>query len=258
MYQLARVCLISSFSGLLLLIPMTILASELDKGEKQAAINHKQSQKSQQRIDKRDNEMRTARAEYLHNERMADVTEAYNHQINLLVSSQKKELSDLQTQLESIEEADQSVLPMLTRMVNTLRQFISADLPFLHLERQKRQAKLDALLLRADVSVAEKYRQILEAYMVEVQYGRTFEAYSASLEQDNKKRQVNYLRLGRTALYYQTLNGQESGLWQPSIQEWQVLTKTQNLTLRKAIQIARQQQVPELIDLPLPQLESDS
>ena len=94
--------------------------------------------------------------------------------------------------------------------------------------------------------------------MVEVQYGRTFEAYSGRLNQDDSKRQVNFLRLGRTALYYQTLGGQESGLWQPTLQRWQVLTEEQSLTLRKAIQIAQQQQVPSLIDLPLPALESRS
>jgi len=92
--------------------------------------------------------------------------------------------------------------------------------------------------------------------MVEVQYGRTFEAYSGRLVQDGSNRQVSFLRLGRTALYYQTLSGQESGLWTPTEQRWQVLSEEHNLTLRKAIQIAQQQQVPSLLDLPLPELES--
>lgn len=238
--------------------PISLQASELIRSEKQTSAGHTLAQQSQQRIDKIDEVTREMRAEYLSTERMSDVTEAYNRQISLLVKSQERELADLNAQLQSIEETDQAVLPMLNRMVEMLHKFVAADLPFLSEERQKRLIKLDTLLLRADVSVAEKYRQILEAYMVEVHYGRTFEAYSGRLRLDDSNRQVNFLRLGRTALYYQTLGGQESGLWQPSQQRWQVLTEEQNLTLRKAIQIAQQQQVPSLIDLPLPALESRS
>ncbi|WP_370280463.1 DUF3450 domain-containing protein [Pontibacterium sp.] len=235
-----------------------LLASELTSSERQASANHKQAQRSQQRIDKMDDVTREMRAEYLGTERMSDVTEAYNRQIRLLVESQERELADLNAQLQSIEETDQAVLPMLSRMVETLRKFVVADLPFLTEERQKRLDKLNDLLLRADVSVAEKYRQILEAYMVEVRYGRTFEAYSGRLHQEGNSRQVNFLRLGRTALYYQTLGGQESGLWLQAQKRWQILTEKQNLALRKAMQIAQQQQIPSLIDLPLPALESRS
>jgi hypothetical protein len=189
---------------------------------------------------------------------MADVTDAYNRQISLLVESQQRELTDLQEQLKSIEETDQAVLPMLNRMLDTLQRFTRIDLPFLPEERSQRLKKLQGLLLRADVSVAEKYRQIVEAYMVEVQYGQTFEAYSGGLEIGGNRRQVSFLRLGRTALYYQALGGQESGLWLQDEDRWQLLTEEQNLALRKAIQIALQQQVPSLIDLPLPSPEARS
>lgn len=253
-----KTLLAASMLSLSAAYPAGALANELTSGEKKISSSHNVAKKSQQRIDQMDLATREARAEYLSNERMADVTEAYNRQIRLLVDSQERELADLQAQLDSIEETDQAVLPMLNRMVDTLKKFVIADLPFLEEERDKRLTKLDALLLRADVSVAEKYRQILEAYMVEVQYGRTFEAYSGRLSQDGSNRQVNFLRLGRTALYYQTLGGQESGLWQPAEQRWQVLTEEQNLTLRKAIQIAQQQKVPTLIDLPLPKSEARS
>ena len=249
-----KVCIIHLF----FIFPVITWADSLNQTEKLVLINHKMANQSQQRINNIENETNTMRAKYLDNERLSDVNEAYNYQVSLMVDSQEHELADLNLQLQSIEETEVAVLPMLSRMVETLGKFVAEDLPFLNDERQKRLSKLDELLLRADVSVAEKYRQILEAYMVEVQYGRTFEAYSGQLEQLNSNRQVYYLRLGRTAFYYQALNGQESGLWQHSIKQWQILTQEQGLTLRKAIQIAQQQQVPSLIDLPLPMLESNS
>ncbi|MGY8872858.1 MAG: DUF3450 domain-containing protein [Pseudomonadales bacterium] len=244
--------------SLLMLASQALQAGQLTNGEVKTTTSHAGAQQSQHRIDNIDAALQEARAEYLDNERMADVTEAYNRQISLLVESQHRELTDLQLQLKSIEETDQAVLPMLNRMLDTLQRFTRIDLPFLPEERSKRLKKLEGLLLRADVSVAEKYRQIVEAYMVEVQYGQTFEAYSGGLDISGNRRQVSFLRLGRTALYYQTLGGQESGLWLQTEERWKLLTEEQNLALRKAIHIALQQQVPSLIDLPLPSIEARS
>lgn len=228
---------------------------ELTQGTKSTVARHQQNNASQQRVEKMDKATLTAKDQFLDNQRLADLTEAYNQQLSLLVESQRQELADLQMQLDSIDETDRAVLPMLSQMVDNLGRFIDADLPFLPKEREQRLEKLRTLVTRADVSVAEKYRQILEAYLVEVQYGRTFEAYAGELTLPSGVQQVNFLRLGRMVLYYQTLGGGKSGLWQPLSQQWQTLDEAQNLTLRKAIQIARQQQIPSLINLPLPKSE---
>ena len=230
------------------------MANELPRGTSQTVQTHARDQLSQKKIDKIDLSTREAAQEYLSNERTSDVTEAYNQQVSLLVDAQRQEMADLKEQIQSIEETDRAVLPMLNEMVQGLSRFISADTPFLLKERHERLARLEKLLLRADVSVAEKYRQILEAYSVEVQYGRTFEAYRGSLTQNNDQ-QVLFLRLGRAALYYQTLSGLQSGMWEPAVGDWVALSETQNLELTKAIQIAQQQQVPTLLNLPLPELE---
>lgn len=233
-------------------------ANELAVGTKQTVSTHNKSQQSQNRIDSIDKNTQAAVDEYLTNERLSDVTEAYNAQVAVLISSQQDEITDLEAQIASIEETDQAVLPMLNKMVQTIGEFVASDTPFLLSEREERLDKLEALLLRADVSVAEKYRQILEAYAVEVQYGRTFEAYNGALNQikgTQNSQQVTFLRLGRSVLYYQTLNGVESALWQPNSQSWHVLDDAQNLELTQAIQIARQQQVPSLLNLPLPKME---
>ena len=47
------------------------------------------------------------------------------------------------------------MLPLLNVMVDQLRQFIAGDLPFLPVEREQRLRRLEQLLDRADVSVAE-------------------------------------------------------------------------------------------------------
>jgi hypothetical protein len=52
-------------------------------------------------------------------------------------------------------------------------------------------------------------------------------------------------------LYYQTLDSEESGRWSVARGGWEVLDDQFNWSIRKAISVARQQSVPELLQLPL-------
>jgi len=236
---------------------------ELERAVQSAGKSHQQSIHSQEKVNGLSEQAQIKVDQYLTNQRQAEITEAYNAQLTILIGSQQQELKDIQVQIDSIEETERAMLPMLNTMVSNLSDFVTQDTPFLIRERQGRISKLEKLLTRADVSVAEKYRQILEAYMVEVGYGRTIEAYSGEITMGKEsvvkhsrsdQHHVNFLRMGRVGLYYQSLNGLESGLWLPLEQRWRHLDDTQNQVLTKAIQVARQQKVPKLLDLPLPPL----
>lgn len=228
----------------------------LDQANAKVVQGHGQNTRSQQKINQLDDASRAAYDEFRALERQSDLVEAYNDQLQKLVDAQQQEITDLDSQIQSLDQTEQAVLPMLARMVDMLARFVDADSPFLSQERADRIERLEALLARADVSLAEKYRQILEAYLIEVDYGRTMEAYVGELALDGQSsRQVNFLRVGRTALYYQTLDGRESGLWQPSTANWQPLAQAQLPELDKAIRIAWQQAVPVLLEMPLPKPE---
>src|SRR3546814_4645599 len=90
--------------------------------------------------------------------------------------------------------SQEAVTPQMSRMVEVLGEFIAADLPCLPEERADRLAGLQDLLPRADVSLAEKYRRILEAYQIESDYGRTLEAWRGELPGDAESRSVEFLR----------------------------------------------------------------
>ncbi len=183
--------------------------------------------------------------------------DAYNSQLEKLITAQQQELNSTEQQLASLEQTELTVLPLLEQMQAGLRRFVEADLPFLQSEREERLQRLDNLLSRADVSLAEKYRQLLNAYQTEVEYGRTLEAYSGELIGAAGSREVNFIRLGRTALYYQTRDGQESGIWNAGSGQWDSLPDSQNVAVHKAIQLARQQVVPDLLTLPLPAITQE-
>ena len=122
------------------------------------------------------------------------------------------------------------------------------DIPFLPEERQFRVAELQTIMERADVSLAEKYRRVLEAYQVETEYGRTIEAYQDELELDERIRTVNFLRIGRVGLYYLTLDGQQAGVWDEG---WRPLDSQYRQAIDKGLKVAKKQLPPDLLVLPV-------
>ena len=50
------------------------------------------------------------------------------------------------------------------------------------------------------MTAGEKFRRIMEAYLVELDFGRTIEAYRGELNLDNAVKTVNFLRVGRLGL----------------------------------------------------------
>ena len=83
----------------------------------------------------------------------------------------------------------------MLKMIDALDQFVELDMPFLLEERRQRVAFLRTLLERSDVTVAEKFRRLLEAYEIENDYGRTIESYKGSLDVDGASREVDFLRI---------------------------------------------------------------
>lgn len=220
--------------------------------ENKLTKSYQTAAKVQERIDGLDDKTRQDYYEYVQTVRQVEQIEKYNKQVQALVVSQQSELEDLQQQLKSLQETEQTALPLLSDMFSTLKRFIERDLPFLMKERLERITRLEGVLSRSDVSVAEKYRQVLEAYQIEVEYGRTLEANTGVLRVSGQAdREVTFLRLGRVGLYYQTSDGQQSGQWNASESGWEVLDSSLNWSIQKGIQMALQQTVPELLELPI-------
>ncbi len=234
-------------------LPVTSLAqsaTERALGEGEALMAD--AQRSQQRIDQLDDATRDALARYRQAIEQKEQLAGYNEQLRDMVVTQRQELDDLQAQLATIEETQAEVLPMLQRMVRSLEQFIALDLPFLEDERADRVSQIKTLMMRPEVTVAEKYRRVLEAYQIESDYGRTVESWRDDLEVDGAVRVVEFLRLGRLILFYQTLDGHTQGYWNPTARGWQALPSGYHRTLEQGLKIARQQQTPVMLRLPLP------
>ena len=139
----------------------------------------------------------------------------------------------------------------MLRMVDALETFVDLDIPLLLGERHKRIAQLRELLARADVENSEKYRRIMEAYQIENEYGRTIEAYQDTLPVDGQDRTMDFLRIGRVALLYQTPDGKQTGAWDQRERRWVQLPDEYRDAIRKGIRIAHKETAPDLIRVPV-------
>ena len=177
--------------------------------------------------------------------------EIYNLQLQKLIDSQVQEIESIVRQTEEIESIETGALPLMIKMTSTLGEIIDLDVPFLTAEREQRVASLSSLIDRADVTAGEKFRRIMEAYLVEVDYGRTIEAYRGELAMSGEARTVDFLRIGRVGLYYQTLDGEESGHWNARRGEFERLDDSARRPIMLGLRVARKQAPPELLSLPI-------
>lgn len=207
--------------------------------------------KSQKKIDGLSDATRKMLDQYRSATHQIETLKTYNAHLNKLLSSQQQEKASLDDQLKEIETTQREIVPLILRMLDSLDRFVTLDLPFLPEERAQRIAGLKEMIVRADVTNAEKFRRILEAYQVENDYGNTIEAYRADLTLDGVTSSVDFLRLGRVALYYQRFDGSETGYWNKEQKQWQPLSEDYRNTIRNGLRIARKETAPDLLVLPV-------
>jgi hypothetical protein len=99
--------------------------------------------------------------------------------------------------------------------------------------------------------VSEKYRLILEAYQIELDYGRTLDAYEGRLGEGPDARTVEFARLGRVSLMYRTLDGSETGYCDANQNTW-VVDNSYAEQIEEAIRVARREGAAELLIVPVP------
>jgi hypothetical protein len=199
---------------------------------------------SQKRIEQLDDEASKAAAEYRRMLAEAQSLKGYNDQLAEQVKSQTTQMAEMTRQLDEIQTTAREVLPMMTKMLDALVQFVRLDLPFLPEERASRVAQLQDVMSRADVSVSEKYRRLVEAYQIEIEYGRTMEAYQGKVD----AKTVEFLRVGRVALMYQTLDGKETGYWDMDSHKW-VQDNDYKDHVIAALKVAKKQSAPDFVSV---------
>jgi predicted RNase H-like nuclease (RuvC/YqgF family) len=210
-----------------------------------------QAQAAQDQIDETQERTRDIVDEYRAVTKEVDGLVVYNTLLQRQITDQEEELNNLRTSIDSVTVIERQILPLLTRMIEGLERFVALDMPFLLEERTDRVESLASLLERADVTAAEKFRVVMEAWQIENEYGRTIETYTGELEIDGTNREVDFLRIGRVILVYQTPDGASSGVWDQANRQWVAVGSDYRNSIRQGLRLARGQASPEILLLPV-------
>lgn len=227
-------------------------STPVDEALEVQATSDSEAQQSQQEVDELADEITASIAENRRLTQRINRLRIYNQNLSTLVADQESQKQSLQQEIDGFGAIEQGVVPLMTEMIATLRRFVDLDMPFLQKERFDRLARLDSNMARSDLTVSEKYRQIVEAYQIEVSYGRNIEAYIGTLAIDGVERKVDLLRVGRVVLAYQTLDRSESGFWDKTSGQWTALDDSYRREIADGLRIARRQMAPRLLELPIP------
>jgi DNA repair exonuclease SbcCD ATPase subunit len=238
--------------GALLAITPVFSKNHLDKAMDVEIESQSAAQVSQQKVEQLDDQSRQMLEEYRQLTQQLARTKRSNDELQVKVTQQTAEIAHIQNELEEIERLRHDLDPLMQKMLQTLGELIDLDTPFLEQERQARVTALEQAFADRKGTISERFRQVLEAYQIEADYGRHIEAYQGEIkQQDGIGKIVDFLRLGRVALFYQTLDGQEGGIWDNQRRVWRPLNTQDMAGIKKALRIAKKQLPPDLMELPL-------
>ena len=101
-----------------------------------------------------------------------------------------------------------------------------------------------------NVSPAEQYRRVLNAYKIEVTYGMGIDSYEGA-HPTKPGNVVNFVRFGRTSFVYVTKDESEIAVYDLGNKAWKVLGDADAIQLRQAIRIAKGEAAPGLVFAPV-------
>lgn len=211
----------------------------------------KSAAQSQEKINKLTEQTQTKLQQYQTVNKEIDGLNVYNAQLQKQLQSQYDEMSSLNVDIDRVSVIERQITPLMIRMIDGLEQFVDLDVPFLPEERANRIAGLKELMDRADVAVSEKFRRVLEAYQVEMGYGRSIEAYQGLIDVNGQERDVDFLRIGRVALVYITRDGSYAGRWDQETKAWQKADDEFRMHITKGLRMAKKQLAPDLLVMPI-------
>lgn len=235
--------------ALVLLLP-AVHAQVLESSVKTETGINKAASSSQKRVTSLAQQTADLLAEYRQVVRETESLKIYNDNLERVVMDQRAEVVSINEQLNGLEATNRGIVPLMLEMIETLDKIVENDMPFRLEERRARVVRLRDMMDQADVTASEKYRRVMEAYQGEMEYGRTTEAYAEALPTTGQT--VDFLRVGRTLLVYQSSDQLTTGWFNPATRQYEELPKRYRLEIKEGLAIARNEKAPNLVTLPVP------
>lgn len=212
--------------------------------------NFSLSEKSQSQVNELSTEKDSLLAEWKVVVKQVEGLKIYNEQKRRQIKAQEERLVTLAEQTRQVVVIQRQIPPLMERMADSLEQFVNLDAPFSLDERTKRINQVRATLSDPKVTASEQVRQVLEAYNIEREYGRTIETYEDAVVIDGEEKVVNILRIGRLALLYQLKDQSQAGIWDPEQNDW-VEVSGYRIPIRDGIRMANKTAPLDLLAVPV-------
>jgi len=237
--------------SLIALMPMNALADKTDDIVNAGVSRTKAGASSQKRIDTIADDTEKVISKFHQQSKVVEGLKVYNDRLRRTLAAQDEAKGKLEQSIEDASLIERQIVPLMLRMISGLEQFIQVDIPFKLEERNERVQRIKGYLNNANISAAERFRNVLQAYSIENSYGQSIDVYTDTLSLSSGEVTVNILQVGRSGLYYQTLNGEQSGYWDKVGKTWTALDGSHNEGITKAIRITQGKESTDLMRLPL-------
>ncbi|WP_409433451.1 DUF3450 domain-containing protein [Litorimonas sp. RW-G-Af-16] len=224
--------------------------AQLESALSTAKASTAASAASQERVSSDDDRADNAIREYRAVLQQKDNIELFVAQQEIFRASQESEIVSLKRQLGTVEQIKQGMSPMMLKMAVALEDSVNSDLPFNINERLARVEDVKNVLANPDVSPAEQYRRVLNAYKIEVSYGQGIDSYEGA-HPTKPGNVVNFIRFGRTSLVYVSKDETEIARYNLATKSWESLSGADEIQMRQATRIAKGEAAPNIVFAPV-------
>ena len=244
--------------GLVCMSASSVAANEINSSHQLEAMRVAEARKTQLEVDASSEAIQSLEAEIAQLNSELDSLTLYRTHLESLVQSQEQDLVSLERQHAEIADTKKNIVPLMYRMLSGLEELIEQDKPIRVDSRKERLVKLNSMMGLANVSEAEKFRRILEAYLIELDYNTKFATYMSDLTIDGQTRQAELLHLGKAVFIARSLDKQRFWIWNETQNNWDKLTSEYSEEINQAYAIANKQASPAIVTLPVSMVKEHS
>ena len=245
-----RVTLLGSATAMLVALSAPAMAQFKPALNESEAIA-REAKASQQRIDQLDDQTTTLVKDFRANLRQLEASQRYNQSLERNIAAQERQIERLTQDIDNVSGLQRAMLPLMEDMLGRLGQLVEADLPFQIDDRQGRVARLSDAMANPDLSAAQRYRLIVEAYQIENEFGRTIGADEGSIDVDGQQLTGEFLRIGRVALMFKTADDSVLKIYNKDTRAWEDLNKSYLPDVKLGLRMAKEQTAPGLLAVPV-------
>ena len=229
-------------------------AQTAKKVEKKVETSIATRQKTQKQLDRWEQEKSGLVAEYEQLKQQQEQLIAINAALTTEAQAHQDILEGLVFQKEANLKIQREMLPFLHEVCASLEEMVINDPPFLQEERKNRLQKLALFMDDVEISIAEKYRKVMEALFVEAEYGNTIEVTQDKIDLSGSEVLADVFRLGRISLFALTLDHQSAGVFNVAENRWSPLAKEHLQSVVAAVEMGKKRRTVEVMSLPIGQL----